>query len=206
MTASDKRSRPVHLMPLLMTIALGACGTTPPSNFYLLEPAVESDSKQVAAGRTSTMHIGIGPIEFAEYLDRPQIVTRTQSARVSLSETHRWAEPLQNNFARILADNLSYRLNTDKVTLYPSRNWPDIHFQVLVDVWQFDASSSGDATLVANWSIRNGKGTRLLFMKKSVFTATVEPAGSHAAIAAALSTTVDMLGKEIADAINEHNK
>jgi uncharacterized lipoprotein YmbA len=152
------------------------------------------------------MHIGVGPIQFAKYLDRTQFVTRTSSAQVKLSEIHRWAEPLQNNFARILAENLSMLLHTDKVSLYPSRNWPDIDYQVLVDVWQLDAKEQDNATLVANWSIRTEKGTHLLFMKKSVFTTAIAPPASYAEIAAALSKTIEMLSNEIADVIGEQSK
>jgi uncharacterized lipoprotein YmbA len=166
----------------------------------------QNGTKAAPAKQHSMMHIGIGPIQFAEYLDRAQIVTRGDSAQVNFSETHRWAEPLRNNFARTLAHNLSLLLKTDKVTLHPSRNWPDIDYQVLVDVWQLDANRKGHATLVANWSIRTNKGTSLLFMKKSELTTTIEPAASYTEIAAALSKTIEMLSHEIAAVIGELGK
>ncbi len=206
MIASIYRPRPAQLTLLILAIALGACGTTPPSNFYLLEPMSQNDTAVLPTKQRSRMHLGIGPIQFAEYLDRAQIVTRSDSALVNLSETQRWAEPLRNNFARILAQNLSMLLNTDKVTLHPSRNWPDIDYQVLVNVWQLDADAEGNATLVANWSIRTDKGTRLLLMKKSEFTTAIKPAASYTEIAAALSKTVEMLSYEIAEAIGEQGK
>ena len=206
MIASIYQTRPTQLSLLFLVVALGACGTTPPSNFYLLEPMSQNDTAILPAKQRSGMHLGIGPIQFAEYLDRAQIVTRSDSAQVNLSETQRWAEPLRNNFARILAQNLSVLLNTDKVTLHPSRNWPDIDYQVLVNVWQLDADREGYATLVANWSIRTDKGTRLIFMKKSEFTTAIKPAATYSEIAAALSKTVEMLSHEIAEVIVEQGK
>lgn len=206
MIASNYRPKPAQLTLLLLVLALGACGTTPPSNFYLLEPMSQNDTRPIPVKQRSMMHIGIGPIQFPGYLDRTQIVTRSDSTQLNLSETHRWAEPLQNNFARILAENLSLLLNTDKVTLHPSRNWPDINYQILVDVWQLDADRQGNATLVANWSIRTDKGTSLLFMKKSEFTTVIKPAASYTEIATALSKTIEMLSHEIAEVISKQGK
>lgn len=191
------------LLPLALLFALGSCGTTPPSRFYMLEPLAQSDTRPVSTDEHSEVHIGIGPIQFAEYLDRTQIVTRADGTQVKLAETHRWAEPLHDNFARILAENLSFLVNTDKVSLHPSRNWPDVDYQVLVNVWQLDASRQGKVTLVANWSIRANNGSDLLTMRKSVFSSAVEPAASYTDIVSALSKTVDMLSREIAQAIVE---
>ena len=191
------------LLSLAILLALCSCGTTPPSNFYMLEPLAETGAQAISTDGRNDLHIGVGPIQFAGYLDRKQIVTRTDGTRVKLAETHRWAEPLHDNFARILAENLSILVNTDKVSLYPSRNWPDVDYQVLVNVWQLDASRQGQVRLVANWSIRANNGSDLLTMRKSVFSTTVEPAASYADIVTALSRTVDMLSHEIAEVIAE---
>ncbi len=180
---------------------LNSCGTTPPSKFYTLEAMNGSETTQIAPEEHSNLHIGIGPVHFAEYLQRSQIVTRTNSAEVNLAETHRWAEPLDNNFARILAENLSILAGTDKISLQPSRNWSDIDYQVVVNVWQFDVSKEGEVILVANWSIRGRGGSELLTMKKSAFSTKVESAASYTDIVLALSRTVEMLSREIAAVI-----
>ena len=193
-----KMSLPFLLITMLL---LNGCGTTPPSKFYTLEAMSVSETTQTTPDKQKDIHIGIGPVEFADYLQRSQIVTRTNGAEVKLAETHRWAEPLNNNLGRILAENLSILIGTDKISLYPSRNWSDIDYQVVVNVWQFDASKLGEVTLVANWSIRGKGGSELLTMKKSAFSATLESTTSYTDIVRALSKTVDMLSREIAVAI-----
>ncbi len=193
-----KISLPFLLSTLLL---LNGCGTTPPSKFYTLEAMSVSKTTQTTPDMQKDVHIGIGPVQFAEYLQRSQIVTRTNGAEVKLAETHRWAEPLNNNLGRILAENLSTLIGTDKVSLHPSRNWSDIDYQVVVNVWQFDASTQGEVTLVANWSIRRKGGSELLTMKKSVFSATLESTTSYTDIVRALSKTVEMLSSEVAAAI-----
>lgn len=182
-------------------LILNGCGTTPPSNFYTLETMSGSSAAQVNDNRKNELHIGIGPVQVAEYLDRTQIVTRTDGTEVNLAETHRWAEPLHNNFGRILAENLSILMATDKISVYPSRNWSNIDYQVLVNVWQFDASKQGEVILVANWSIRGKGGSELLTMKKSTFSTNVASTASYSEIVRALSNTVELLSREIAGVI-----
>jgi hypothetical protein len=199
---------PLHIadryfsLPLLVImLVLGGCGTTPPSRFYILEPLTETAAEQPVQLEPASVHIGIGPVQFAKYLDRSQIVTRTDSTEVNLSETHRWAEPLQDNFSRILAENLSILLNTDKVSLQPSRHWSEVDYQIAVNVWRFDVSDQGNASLVANWSVRKGGGSGLVTMRKSAFSVKADPAAPYSEIARALSKTVEMLSVEIAGAI-----
>ncbi len=194
----QKISLPFLLIIMLM---LNGCSTTPPSKFYTLEAMSGSETIQVAPVGRNNLHIGIGPVQFAEYLQRSQIVTRTNGAEINLAETHRWAEPLHNNFGRILAENLSILVGTDKISLHPSRNWSDIDYQVVVNVWQFDVSEQGEVILVANWSIRGKGGSELLTMKKSAFSANLQSTTSYTDIVRALSKTVELLSREIAAAV-----
>ena len=48
--------------------------------------------------------IGVGPVTVPDYLDRPQIATRSSSSSLQFSEFDRWAEPLEKNLMRVLAD------------------------------------------------------------------------------------------------------
>ena len=198
--------RSLSLPPLLIILLiLSGCGTTPPSKFYILEAMSGNDAAQATPGGQYGLHIGIGPVEFADYLGRSQIVTRVDSVEISLAETHRWAEPLHNTFSRTLAENLSILLATDRISLHPSRNWSDIDYQVLVNVWQFDADRKGTATLVAHWSIRGKGGSELLTIKKSIIHIRAAATASYTDTVHALSSTVEKLSREIATAIRAEN-
>src|SRR5262249_52204551 len=70
-----------------------------------------------------------------------------------------WAAPLPDTIARVLAENLSLLLPTERVVLYP---WPrnmDPDSQVTVEVLQFDRGPGGEVVLAARWSLldRDGK-------------------------------------------------
>ena len=186
---------------LAVILLLSGCGTTPPSKFYMLEAMSADSAASPVPPARDDLHIGVGPVEFADYLGRSQIVTRRDGVELSLAETHRWAEPLRENFSRVLAENLSILLSTDKISLQPSRNWSDIDYQVLVDVWQFDAGGDGSVTLAATWSIRSAGGAELLTLRKSTFGTSAAMNASYADTVRALSRTVELLSREIAAAI-----
>ncbi|MCK7492219.1 MAG: PqiC family protein [Comamonadaceae bacterium] len=56
-----------------------------------------------------------------DYLDRLQVVTRTPSGELAVSDTQRWAEPLQEGLIRVLDENLSALLGTERIVRFP---WP----------------------------------------------------------------------------------
>ena len=120
---------------LSITAQMG-CADTRPSRFYLLSALSPTQSAREEQG----VSIGIGPIAFPTYLDRPQIVTRGGQNRIYFGEFDRWAEPLEENFARVLAKNLGELMATDNVFQHPWKRSAGIDFLVLVTVNRFDAT------------------------------------------------------------------
>jgi len=128
------------LSGLLLTLN-GGCASSQSSKFYMLESMSRTTAAEGSTPLRQNISVGLGPVTIPDYLDRPQIVTRTNQHSVLLAEFDRWAEPLSGNISRTLAENLSSLLQTDTVVLYP---WPgsvDIAYQVLVDVFRFDGES-----------------------------------------------------------------
>jgi uncharacterized lipoprotein YmbA len=160
----------VLLSALLMV--LSACtGTTKPSNFYVLSPLPESEVAVKGVGDENALAIGIGPITLPIYLDRAQIVTRISRNELEVDEFNRWAEPLKENFFRVLAENLSVLLNTIDVSIYPRRILTPVNYQVAIDVTRFDVTSDGQALLIAYWAILGQDGRKILLKKKSILRA-----------------------------------
>jgi uncharacterized lipoprotein YmbA len=130
------------------------------------------------------------------YVDRPQIVTRTSPYELKLAEFDRWAEALDTNFSRVLAENLALLLPTARVVMSPwSRSTP-IDYQITVDVIHFVSQVGGDSLLIADWTLFRGEGPDVLTSARSRFTAS--PSGQdYSAIVAAMSQTVASLSREI---------
>jgi uncharacterized lipoprotein YmbA len=101
-------------------LGLGACTSTP-SRFYLLNPLAPADGISAASKAERGPVIGLGPISLPKYLDQPQIVSRASRHQLVLGDFDRWAEPLQENVSRVLAENLSLLIPTDHLLV---QEWP----------------------------------------------------------------------------------
>src|ERR1700719_1481390 len=73
------------------------------SKFFILSPIPDGTAPAATSmSATQSLTIGIGPIDFPDYLRRLQVVTRTSENELDLSAEKRWGEPLDRNFARVL--------------------------------------------------------------------------------------------------------
>ena len=112
--------------------------------------------------------IGIGPLAFPEYLNRPQIVTRVNGRELQTATFANWAEPLQQNVLRVLADNITVLTPTEAVYTYPwQAAWaPD--YQLQMDISRFDADRGGEAVLAVRWEWVDRTGKPLMGRMHSV--------------------------------------
>jgi len=176
------------------------CGTSQPSHFYLLRALAPASDSGLSQARPSSLSLGLGPVTFPQYLDRPQIVTKASAHEVELAEFHKWAEPLQENFANVLQENLSALLSTDRILRYPWKRPSLLDYQLSLDVIQFDGTKSQEAVLKVRWTLVGEDGETLLAEKTSYFS---EPVGGsdYEDFVQAMSRTLDSLSQEIADTI-----
>jgi len=183
-------------------IAVGCSVLSPQpdrSKFYILTPVSESNAAQSASNPRLT--VGVGPVEFPDYLRRLSVVTRVGPHRLELSDDKRWAEPLNKNFTRVLSENLATELGTQRIEKYP---WPlatKIDYQVEVDVQRFETTSDGEAQLVASWMIRDGRSESILYASKT--TATAAAGADATSASSALSSDLATLSKAIAENLTE---
>ena len=130
------------------------------------------------AGRTDRFFrcptIGLGPIKLPEYLDRDEVVTRVGPNRLELSDQDRWAEPLDNNFKQVIAQDLTQSLGTHSITFYPWAGTTRVDYQVRIDVYRFETDPSANAQLVAHWQVLDGSG-KLLYASDSNLSEQAQP-------------------------------
>jgi len=174
----------------------------PEPNFFMLTPVDNDDSSGINVagprpGSVAPIKLGLGPVRFPAYLDRLEMVTRIDENRLAISDTSRWAAPLDAAFTRILAQDLSSRMPDSRVALYPWYNDSVPDFQITIDVQRFDVTAQGLAKLEASWTIKDAKANALLYSTSSAFTRSaggLKPAEP----AAALSQTVADFSTQIA--------
>jgi uncharacterized lipoprotein YmbA len=182
--------------------ALGGCSLSrrpPPTRLYVLTAMPQSE-RAARPILTNSGAIGIGPVTLPQYTNRSQIVTGNTNPELGRASFEQWAEPLEDNFTRVLTENLSLLLATDQVEVFPWRGPTSIAYQVIIDVTQFLGEPGGQASLEARWSVVGKNGKEVLVRKKSSF---IEPVGGqdYQTLAAALSRTVAQLSRDIAAAI-----
>jgi hypothetical protein len=132
----------------------GCFRNTVPDQFYMLR-AADFAGQSVIHGEGPM--VGLGPVHIPAYLDRPQIVTATSGQEYRLSEDHRWTERLDENIARVSAQNLSALIPTDRIVMHPwpRESQPDV--QVGISIQEMHVDPRGEVRMSALWSLRQGK-------------------------------------------------
>ena len=191
--------RKILLCGLLASVLLGACGTTPPAAYYSLD-----DGAMSVAARGTTPRVEIVQAKLPDSLDRPQLVIRSGSNRLQLSEQRRWAEPLRSEIPRVLADDLGRLLDSSRVAALPvdvQRFAAD--FNVQLDIQRLDLIEGQGVDLDLMWLIEARQG------QVSVGRSTLhEPAAAGndpAALVAALRRALDRAAADIATEIRRQN-
>ena len=181
-----------------LLLAAAGCANTPPSQFYMLEPI--SQAYEPPPADAARLSIGVGPAQIPEYLDRPQLVTRSATNTLELDEFHRWGGSLSSDLLRVVAQNLSVLTGSDSVFVYPWEEPIDPRYRVHLSILGLDGSLGGDVVLDAQWVVASRDRRQNLASGRSVIR---EPTRgiSYQDFVAAQSRTLGTLSREIADEI-----
>ena len=198
-------SFPLLKMLFLFLLCLSplGCATSPPTKFYLLNPLSAPEPETGATNNQPPVTIRVDAVVIPGYLDRQEIVTRVSENEIHLADLNQWGEPLRNNLTCVLALNLSRLLPADRFAIFPFKCPSTVDYQVSVEIVQMDGSLDGDVHLTAQWSVLQGKESRILVTRKSRFN-TSDASGGYGALVAAQSRLVEALSREIADSIQAH--
>lgn len=192
--------RVVGLVTLSSLLVPAGCARTQPARFYVLSSLPGAERTAEGPKATSHLVLTVGPVKLPQYLDRPQIVTRLNSNKLKLAEIDRWGEPLEDTFARVLAEDLSVLLGTDRVAIFPRSEVTKSDYQVMVEVFRFEGEPGGAVWLHACWSIVAAGTEETLVTRKSAREMTSQSQG-YEGLVAAQSVLLAELSREIADAI-----
>jgi uncharacterized protein len=202
-------TRQLRLPPLLaccaMSLAVAGCfGTSRPARFYTLEPVQVRDGP----GATKTdATLAVGPIDLPDYVDRPQIVTRTGTNGLEIAEFERWGGSLDNQINGSLVATLQERLAPTQIAVVPwkaSTLSSGTSYRVVVSISRFDGVLGHSVVLRARWELRvqsEGKEASVGVKEASV---TEEMTGSdYDALVAAMQRALVRFGQQIGDGIAE---
>jgi uncharacterized lipoprotein YmbA len=173
--------------------ALAAACSSSPSRFYTLSATA------TPSAASSKLSVAVGPVSIPAAVDQPQIVVSTSANEVTFDDFNRWASPLQDNLARVVAENLVGLLGTPRVTLSAQTLNADADYRVQIEIRNFDSAPGKSASLDAVWTVRRTKDGKTETGRTSA-REKVDDSG-YEALAAAHSRGVARLSQDIADAV-----
>lgn len=195
------------ILPTAFLLLLSGClgpGKSKPTRFYELSSLYNTKAGPEPVADLQDVAIGVGPVRIPGKLDRPQIVIRSAQNEIRRAEFAEWGDPLEASFARVLAENLSILLNTEKMAIFPWLRSTQMDYQVTVDVIDFIGTPGGDVVLRAWWTLF-GKNGRIELSKR--FANLNESGGDDiAAMVQAQSRLLEILSRQIAESINSFSR
>jgi len=172
-----------------------------PSRFFTLTPLPRSEESRARdANSPNGLLVGVGPIRFPAYLDQEQMVTRISQNRLDISENDRWAEPLEENFTRVLSQNLGMLLEGVRIIRYPWQTSQRPTCRIEMEVLQFEPIAGQKVELLARWAVIDSRNKVPLVLKESRLARQTNGKSTERSVAA-LSETLGDLSREIADTI-----
>lgn len=188
--------KPIWSVLVIATLSLAGCASTPPANFYTLSPL--PSETPTTAPTTDGLGVGLGPVTFPVFLDRPQIVSRETDNRLAIDEFNRWGGTLQDDFLRVWSENLVALLGTSRIIVFPSEIRYRLDFRVAADILAFEGTAEGQALLKVRWSLLDADLNQVLSVREQSYRRAIRPPGDEEALIAALSETLADFSRDVA--------
>jgi len=129
-------------------LGLAACATSVPIRYHTLvpegPPAKPADKPIVVA---------LEPVDLANYLDRPAVVTRRGPTALQIAENDQWGEQFDVLVSRVLAQDLAAADPRLDIVQMPTAFTVEPARQVIVELSRFDADETGLVRLDAQWQV-----------------------------------------------------
>src|SRR4029077_11681892 len=118
-----------HLPILVLALGLGACSSPPPRLFLLNAEQIQANQHAELSGEQarrdvsapiSRLKAGLS-VTVPDYLDRPDILVRSDSNELARLADARWAEDLSITVSRVMAADLTTALPGADIVPWPIR-------------------------------------------------------------------------------------
>jgi uncharacterized lipoprotein YmbA len=153
-----------------------------------------------AAPQHGGIALEVLPVRLPELLQHPQMVMLERSGALGLSETQRWANPLDQDMQRVLVANLGQLLGSDAVVPSPYGERVAAAYRLEVAVQSCSAQPGGGLVLEAVWMLTRPGITQAVLLRRTVLREALADPGPDT-LAAAHSRILEALSREIAAAV-----
>jgi uncharacterized lipoprotein YmbA len=189
----------------LAVVCAAGCSSVPQTRFYVVTPL--AGPAAAASAAAPGPRVVVAAVRLPEYLDRPELVTRSGDNRLQLEEFHQWGGNLAKDLTRVMAENLSLLLGSDAVVAAPHtlRMRPD--YRVEIEVLRFERAGDARVHLLAKWWLQRGvDGPSLASPTAALASEPLPQAATFEAAVAAMSVVYGELSRIIAQAIAQQDK
>jgi len=184
---------------MVWMLAAAGCAGSPPSTFFSLAPLPGAAGQGAVTG--GAIAIGLGPVTFPAFLDRPQIVSRDAGNRLAVDEYNRWGGTIQDDFLRVWSENLAYLVGTSRILLFPSEVRYPLDFRITADILTFEGTIGGEAVLKVRWAVLDPLLERALAVHENTYRQPLRPPADQAALIAAMSAALGAFSADVAAAL-----
>jgi uncharacterized protein len=184
---------------LLWALAVAGCANSPPSTFYALSPLPAGPGPGGIAG--GAIGIGLGPVTFPTFLDRPQLVSRDTTNRLVVDEFNRWGGTIQDDFLRVWSENLAQLVGTSRIVIFPSEVRYPLDFRITADVLAFEGTPGGEAVLRVRWAILDPGLDHVLAVHENTYRRRLRAPADQSALIAAMSAALGAFSEDVAVAV-----
>lgn len=185
-------------------ILVGGCAGAPSPKFYTLSSMSDQVDRQEVLTETHPLSVAIAPIKFPDFLDRSQIVTRPSPNTLKMSEFHRWGGTLSSNFMRVLGENLSTLLGTDRIFYARQAKAFPIDYHLTLNVKTFEGEIGEEVVLDVDWAVIDQQNKEVAMMQNTVIREPVQQL-DYESFVAAQSRALAALSHRIADALEQYS-
>lgn len=186
------------IVSLLGLVLLAGCfAASPQVSYYSLYAPAHRPASAAAGTPGDTLAVSVGPVTIPDILKQTKIATGGTDGRYRLAEYHRWSGELDRDLARAVAEQLSGRLGTEQVALFPWDQNFTTNIRVFIDVLSMGGEPGKEATLSVRWALVDPQGQRPQVIRRSELRETPAEAGYHGWVAAQ-QQNVAQLAEEIA--------
>jgi uncharacterized lipoprotein YmbA len=161
---------------------------------FVLEPAAARDAPAPADVPVSV--VGVMKVTVPGWIDRPQIVTRSEGSQIVLDEFARWGEPVARAIQRVVAENLAALLPDRRVLQAPFPPAEPVDYRIEIAVTELARRADGQVRLDATWAVL-GRRSGILHQRRSSHAVPVAAPGAPG-VAAGMNEALLALSHDIA--------
>jgi uncharacterized protein len=155
-------------LPLLgIAVALAACSSPQPRLYLMNTVQVQQSQHAELAGSTDQarrdasaplpgIKAGLS-VTIPEYLDRPDILVRSDGNELAPLPNARWAEDLSITTSRVMANDLAAALPGADIVAWPTRIDRSINYRSAVDLTKFESDAHGTVEIEGRWALLDNR-------------------------------------------------